>query len=327
MGRESEPLLKYSGSISYESVPLDSSVMNDEGELVSDRVLSKSTRRMKDLYFKLMTTSWPVLFIYYVFVVVGVHTLFAFLFYLAGGDTIGNTDPSSPLREHPFLTAFFFSIHSFSTVGYGVLYPETVYCNVLVAIELIFQFVFSAILTGIFFSKFSRPRSKVVFSDNAVTHSRRNNQVLKFRMCNSRKSQIMEAQVRAVLALTEVDYDTGVLTRKSIRLELVQSETLLFNLMWTLQHVIDETSPLYQRSVNDLVGKNAEIVVSFIGVDSVFLETIYARYVYPIENVKFGYSFVNVFDTLTDGRPVFCFDRFNDIQKEQNRPEIDEDFI
>eukprot|EP00792_Barthelona_sp_PAP020_P007133 TRINITY_DN3115_c2_g11_i1.p1 TRINITY_DN3115_c2_g11~~TRINITY_DN3115_c2_g11_i1.p1 ORF type:complete len:348 (+),score=78.79 TRINITY_DN3115_c2_g11_i1:716-1759(+) len=316
--------------IQYEADIADRRLLSSDGKF-QGIIKGMGTNPLTDLYHSLLTSSWPKLLLYCVIFFLTAHTIFACFFYMSGPDAIANADEDSPLKNHPFWTCFFFSIHTFSTIGYGVLYPRSWFANVFVGFEVLSSYLTTAIITGLMFAKFSRPTAKVIFSEVAVIHDRdsmnENLKVLKFRCANGRHNNIVEANIRVSLVANVFDETVKSMIRKSYSLVLDRDQTLLFGLTWTVSHLIDESSPIYGWDRNKFIDSDAEIVVSFTGVDGTMLETIYARYGYDSSKLLFDRSFVNILSVLPDGRNMLNYEKFHETQKFQNIPSVDEDFV
>jgi len=259
-----------------------------------------------DLYHTLTRASWLSLvglaFVGYVLV----NALFACL-YLLGGDCITNMRPGS------FIDAFAFSVQTLATIGYGVMAPSTLYGHAIVALEALCGVMAFAVITGIVFAKFSRPTARVLFSDIACIGSHEGQPVLMFRMANARtKSRIVEAQVHVTYTREETTRE-GVFMRRFYDLKLIREATPIFALSWTAMHVIDSTSPLFGETPATLCDKNAEIVVSFTGLDEHLSQPTHGRHSYIADEIAFGTRFVDVISVAPDGTRVFDFRRFHDV--------------
>src|SRR5437867_11613586 len=189
-----------------------------------------------DLYHRLISSSWPRLLMLVAVAFVGVNTLFA-LGYLLGRDAIENARPGS------FADAFFFSVQTMATVGYGKMVPRALYANVLVTVEVLMALMGLALVTGLTFAKFSRPTARVLFSRRAVIAPQDGVPSLMFRMANARGNNIVEAQVHVVLARNETTAE-GVEMRRFYDLDLTRRQSALFTLSWTAIHPLTEASPL-----------------------------------------------------------------------------------
>eukprot|EP00792_Barthelona_sp_PAP020_P007151 TRINITY_DN3115_c2_g7_i1.p1 TRINITY_DN3115_c2_g7~~TRINITY_DN3115_c2_g7_i1.p1 ORF type:complete len:348 (+),score=76.79 TRINITY_DN3115_c2_g7_i1:26-1069(+) len=326
---ESRPVTPLS-KIQYEADIADRRLLSSDGKF-QGIIKGMGINPLKDLYHSLLTRSWKKLFMYSIIFFITVHIVFASFYYMSGPDAIANVDEESPLKHQRFWKCFFFSIHTFSTIGYGVLYPRSWFANVFVGFEVLSSYLTTAIITGLMFAKFSRPTAKVIFSEVAVIHDRdlmnENLKVLKFRCANGRHNNIVEANIRVSLVVNVFDDTVKATIRKSYPLILDRDQTLLFGLTWTVSHLIDESSPIYGWNQNKFIDSDAEIVVSFTGVDGTMLETIYARYGYDSSKILFDRSFVNILSVLADGRNMLNYEKFHETQKFQNIPSVDEDFV
>src|SRR5262249_21672410 len=136
----------------------------------------------------------------------GINAIFATL-YLAGGDCIAGAAPRS-LRD-----AFFFSVQTFSTIGYGVMAPKTLYASVVVTLEAFVGLVTVAMATGLMFAKFSRPTARVLFSDRIVLAPRDGKPTLMLRLANERGNDIIEASFRVTVLKAEVTAEGEMMRR------------------------------------------------------------------------------------------------------------------
>ncbi len=259
-----------------------------------------------DLYHGLLTLSWPKFFILISLLYVLTNSLFA-LAYLAGGDCIANARPGS------FQDAFYFSVQTMATIGYGSMYPRTDYANTIVAIQAFFALWGVAMVTGLAFSRFSKPTARVVFSRVAVIAPFNGVQTLMYRTANQRFNQILEAQQRATLIRDEVTSD-GDYMRRFYDLTLVRSQSPIFALTWTVMHVIDENSPLYKLSAKDLSEQQAEIVITLTGIDETVSQTIHARHSFVASEILWNMKFVDIISRTPQGKRVVDYTRFHDVK-------------
>jgi len=261
-------------------------------------------RRWRDVYHSALNASWGVLLASFAAFYVVVNAIFSLL-YIAGGDDIANANAGS------FVDAFFFSVQTMATIGYGALAPQGLYANILVAIEAFLGVVSFALATGLFFAKFSRPTARVLFSRVAVVAPRDGVRSLMLRMANERANQILEAQVHLALARTETTVE-GEVVRRFYDLDLVRTRTPLFVLTWTVVHPIDERSPLYGATAESLRAADSEIIVSVLGIDETFSQTIHARYSYVADEILWNTRFADIMSVLPDGRRLLDYARFHD---------------
>ena len=200
-------------------------------------------------YYLLLTVPWRGFFLLATLSYIVVNALFA-EGYLMGGDCIANATPGS------FGDAFFFSVQTLTSIGYGSMYPTTIYADTLVTIEALVGVIGIALITGLAFTKFSQPTAKVIFSQIATISPHNGTPTLMLRAANQRHNQIIEAQIRVYLMRDEVSQE-GEYMRRFYLLDLVRDRTPRFTLSWTVMHRIDETSPLWQATPESLVKTRA----------------------------------------------------------------------
>jgi inward rectifier potassium channel len=260
---------------------------------------------LQDLYHWLLVVSWPT-----------------FLGLAAGGFFLGNAlfagiyllRPGSIAGSRPgFSDAFFFSVHTMATIGYGTMSPATVWAHLVVVVEALCGLFLFAVVTGLTFAKFSRPTARVLFSRVAVIAPRDGVPCLMFRMANERGNQIVEARLHAALALDGRTAE-GEAVRRIMDLRLLRERTPMFALTWTAVHPIDEASPLYGLPPAALAAGGGQIIVSLTGLDDTLAQTVYARHVYGHAEVQRGMRFADILHVAADGRRRIDFGRFHDTQ-------------
>ncbi|MEG4001844.1 ion channel [Microcoleus sp. SVA1_B3] len=259
-----------------------------------------------DLYHWLLTLSWPRFFILIWLSYTLTNSFFA-LAYLAGGDCIANARPGS------FKDAFYFSVQTMATIGYGAMYPRTDYANTIVCIQALFGLWGVAMITGLAFARFSKPTARVIFSRVAVIASFNGVPTLMYRTANQRSNQILEAQQRVTLIRDEVTSE-GDYMRRFYDLQLMRSQSPIFALTWTVMHAIDENSPLYKLTAKDLVEQQAEIVVTLTGLDETVSQTIHARHSFVASEVLWDMRFVDILLRSPEGKRVVDYTRFHEVK-------------
>ncbi len=264
-----------------------------------------SHTKWRDYYHLLLTLDWPQFFVLTVASYVASNTVFALL-YLAGGDCIKNARPGS------FLDAFFFSVQTMATIGYGSMYPSTDYANLLVSIEALVGLLGVAMGTGLMFARFSRPTARVLFSGVAVIAPHNGVPALMLRVANERRNQILEAQIGVSLLRDEVTAE-GNFMRRFYDLKLLRSQTRSFALSWMVIHEIDENSPLYGVTPELMAQTETDIVVTITGIDETASQTVHARHYYMTEEILWNMRFVDIFTKKSDGRRMLDFHRFHDV--------------
>ena len=267
--------------------------------------LGQRSRGFRDIYHRLLTVKWPAFLAVMATTYIGANLFFAVL-YLVGGDDIAHA------RAGSYADAFFFSVQTMATIGYGVMYPQTLYGNVLMTIESLLGMIGIAIGAGLVFARVSRPTARVLFSRSAIVMPYDGLPTLMFRAANQRHNQILEAQIRLTLARDETTAE-GHRMRRFHDLRLARSRTPLFALTWMVMHPIEPDSPLCGASQESLRDQEVEIIVTLTGIDETFSQTIHARHSFIAENIHWGKRFADILTTTPDGRRAVDYGRFHDI--------------
>ena len=251
-----------------------------------------------------MTSSWPRLLLKVVAAFIVVNCLFASAYLIAGG--IDNA------RRGSFADVFFFSVQTMATIGYGKMVPAGLIANLLASGQALTGLLSFALVTGLVFSKFSRPTARVRFTRNAVISVRDGVPSLMFRMANVRTNQIVEAQIHVVFARQE-----STLEREEVRrfydLELTRYRNAIFSNSWTAVHPINPNSPLYGATAESLNASDAEIVVSLTGIDETFSQTVYARYYYDAEDIVWGARLADITHRTPEGEFILNFEGYDQV--------------
>ena len=245
-------------------------------------------RWFNDMYHYMLAISWGRLLGVFFLVYCGTNALFAFLFWV-GGNAIANARPGS------YADAFWFSVQTYATIGYGGMSPATSYAHVLVTLEAFVGMMAMALGTGIVFAKFSRPTARIAFSDKLVVHVRNGRPVLEFRLANQRRGSLSDATMKLSVVKDEVTAE-GQPMRRGYPLELERPNMPVLSLAWNLIHVLDEQSPVYAiRS-----GAGIEQIMGFIAIltahDDTMAETVHARRYYNLEDLQHNVRFVDMID-------------------------------
>jgi inward rectifier potassium channel len=241
----------------------------------------------------------------YVGVYVSVNSLFALLYMLQPG-SVNEARPGS-FRDH-----FFFSLETFATVGYGVMSPHTLYGHVITSIEILTGVFFTAALTGLVFSRFSRPRSRLLFSDVIVVGRYRNQAALMLRVA-SRRNRAMTEVAAKLTALHKDGLESGI-SRRFVNLPLVRDSAPLLALSWTLIHIIKPDGPL--AGLRDMLAEdpNLTIIASVNGFDETIAATVSDRKLYASADIRFDHAFVDIISLGDDGRITLDLTRIHDAE-------------
>jgi inward rectifier potassium channel len=259
-----------------------------------------------DPYHLLLTIPWTgfVLIVSVGYILINV--IFALL-YLAGGDCLLGAKPGS------FLDAFFFSLQTLASIGYGVISPKTLYAHGIVTVEAITSLLTIAVVTGLAFARFSKPIARVMFSDVAVVMPYNDVPTLTFRAANKRRNRIVAAHITVDLAIDE-ETKEGESLRRFYELSLLRQRTSSFNLAWTVRHTIDEKSPLYNLTPEMLIQGHATLIVSLVGIDETVAYTLNARQTYSAREVLWNYRFVDMLTIAPDGDRYLDYQHFHSVE-------------
>ena len=273
-----------------------------------DRVVAIGLRNpwLGDFYHQLLTLPWSAFLLGLGAVYLGLNVLFAEL-YLLGGGAIANARPGA------FADAFFFSVETISTIGYGQMSPATLYGNMVMTVEAMVGLTFLAVAAGLVLARFTRPTARVIFSKVAVVTPFNGIPTLSFRLANERRNQILEAQVSVTLVRDERTGE-GEWIRRFYDLQLGRQRSPIFAMSFTVMHPIDAASPLANATPSSFATEAVEIVVTFTGLDETISQPVHARTSYLAHEVLWDHRFVDVFTQTKDGRLAIDYRRFHDTE-------------
>jgi len=241
---------------------------------------------------ELLRLSWPR----FIALVSGVYLLlnlaFAMLFMMFGPDDL--LGPGIQMLGGHFSQAFFFSIQTFATIGYGQVGPNGLAANLIVTVEALVGMMYQALATGLLFVRFARPRADILFSHLAVIAPYNDGLSLQFRIANLRRNEIIELEAQVLYSAMEPDGRGGTV-RSYTRLPLERNKVVFFPLAWTLVHPIDDSSPLNGKTREDLLRTNAEVLVLLSGIDETFEQPVHARSSYLSDEIAFNARFVSMY--------------------------------
>ncbi|CAH1001661.1 Inward rectifier potassium channel Kirbac3.1 [Neolewinella maritima] len=239
-------------------------------------------------YKKLVEMDWPRFIIVTLLTYLLCNLAFAVGFYLIGPEELSGIEGWTPFDQ--FLGCFYFSVQTFTTVGYGTIAPSSVSANALAALLALFGWVALALVTGLFFARFSRPTRMIVFSDKAIVAPFRDGKhSLQFRIANKRDTSLINVQARVVMTWLEKT-DAG-LSRRFHPLQLERDFVALFPLNWTIVHPIGEDSPLHGWKREDYGSRYSEVLVSLDGYDQTFAQQVHLNNSYTYEEMEWNVRF------------------------------------
>ncbi len=258
-----------------------------------------------DLYHRSMTVYWPVFFGTAAAIFIVLNAVFALLYWL-GDKPIANVAEDLPL------SLFYFSIETLATVGYGDMHPQTNYGHLIATIEIFTGMCLLAVMTGLIFARFSRPRARFVFAEHPVVGLHQGQPTLMIRVANARNNTISQATARLWLFKLEHTRE-GYQFRRYHELKLDRQEHPMFALSWTLFHTIDATSPLYGMTADALVITDTALALNVSGVDDSSAQQLYARRLYSHASILWQYRYRDITSISPEGRLLIDYNKFHDV--------------
>lgn len=241
-----------------------------------------------DMYHWLITTSWTNLLIVILISYAIANTIFACIYYNMGYQNFGGIEGyDGPGR---FLDLFFFSAQTLTTVGYGHVYPNATNVSTVAAIESMFGLLGFAMATGVLYGRFSRPKAVLLYSDRALISPYEGITGLMFRVANTKQNELIEVEASVVLSYS----DPATNKREFEALPLEVSKINFLPLSWTIVHPIDEKSPIYNVSKEELVKRDAELIILIKAINDTYSQNVYSRMSYKAHEFEDNAKFVPV---------------------------------
>jgi inward rectifier potassium channel len=260
----------------------------------------------QDLYHHFMTVSWPKLFGTIAVLFLGFDFLFGCLYRLVPG-CIANLNPPG------FAGAFFFSVETLATVGYGDMHPQSLYGHTVAMVEMFVGLMMLALITGLMFARFSRPRARFLFARHAVVRPIDRRPTLMFRAANARQNVVQEASAQLRMVRDETTAE-GLQLRRITDLALVRSSQPAFSIGWTIMHVIDDSSPLARESEASLRRSQASFILSVSGTDETTGHMLIAREEYSSTAVLWNKGFRDVLTVTAEGAVHIDYTKFHEVE-------------
>ncbi|HUN90248.1 MAG TPA: ion channel [Terriglobales bacterium] len=254
-------------------------------------------------YHTFLNLTWPHFFAVFGTGYLLLNAVFALL-YMAGGPRALSGD------EHlnPFWRAFFFSVHTFATVGYGNIAPDSGYANAVVTFETLVGLMAFALTTGLIFARFSRPVADLRYSSCAIIAPYQSITAFEFRVVNGRRNQLINLEATVMLSRFEGEGPDR--PRRFYQLKLERHGVALFPLNWTVVHPIDEQSPLYGWTKEMMLEAEVEIAILITAIDETFAQAVNSRASYTAREIQFGRRFVLMY-ALSGNRIIMDLEKLD----------------
>lgn len=279
------------------NITLNGRMMNPDG---SFNVQRQHLSYWDNVYFHLVTMPWWRFFLLVFCAYLVTNLFFATMYMVIGADQLQGLERGG--FWHDYAAAYFFSTQTLTTVGYGHISPVGWGANFMASLESFAGLLAFALISGLLYGRFSRPSAKIVFSSNLLVAPYKSNQGLMFRMGNARKSELIETEVRVLLAMNQSD-ETETVVRRFYPLTLEIDKIAFFSLSWTVVHHLNENSPLWGFSPQELIDANAEFLILVKGIDEINQQSVHARRSYIASEIVWNARFQPVITRNSRGVP------------------------
>ena len=276
---------------------------NSTGPATGVVIVGDRPKPMQDLYHLWLRTTWPRGLALIALAYLAVNALFALAYMELGGVANSRGD---------FFDSLFFSVETMGTIGYGEMTPATRAAHSIVMLESVTSLLLTALATGLVFTKFSLPMSRLAFSNKLTISPMNGVPTLVLRLGNERSNIIAEARMRLGLVRTEVTQEGTTIYRLQ-DLTLVRDSTQMLGRGWTVMHVIDESSPLFGLTPEALAANEMEFLASVVGTDDVSLQPVHGRHRYLDTDVVWGARHVDILSETADGLIQMDVRKFHEV--------------
>jgi inward rectifier potassium channel len=260
----------------------------------------------RDTYHLILTLSWPG----FAGLIFGIYLLINLVFaalYLLSPHAIAEMRPGS------FFDAFFFSVETLATVGYGHMYPESFYGHLIAMLEIIAGMFGLAVITGLIFVRFSRPTARIHFSKVAVIAPFDGVPSLMIRVANLRHQAMVEPQFRMILLRNFITAE-GEEVRRFRSLQLEFDHLIAFPTVLTVRHRISEESPLFGMTREEFQQQDIRIIASIVGIDTVIVAPVQSFGDYNYDQIEWNRRFVEIYDQNEEGEWTVDYARIDETE-------------
>ena len=264
-------------------------------------------------YQDMVEMSWT----YFFFLIIGifclVNSFFAIIYIIIGIDSLSGVVPKNLFED--FANAFFFSVQTFTTVGYGSISPQSILINIVASIDALVGLMSFALATGLFFARFSKPKAQIIFSDYAIIAPYREITGFEFRIANLRDNRLIN--LKATLIMSWLEMEKGEKKRRFFPLKLERNTVTLLPLNWTIVHPIEEDSPFYLKSKEELIQKEAEVLIMIEAYDETYAQTVNVNRSYTANEFMWNVKFDPMYHyDEEESTTVLHLDQINNVSKE-----------
>ena len=267
-------------------------------------------------YLRLIGMSWLKFLLTLLLGYTVVNSVFAAMYFSLGPGHLQGAD--APTEFARFLNDFFFSAHTLSTVGYGNIWPSTPAANAVAVLEALVGVLGFAVATGLMFGRVSRPSARIGFSDRMLVSPYQGATALEFRVVNRRVNDVMDVETRVMLMTVETRDGQPQRSYKPLKLE--RDRLVFMPLTWTVVHPIDQESPLWALTEEDMLRLQAEVLIVIKAYDDTFSQTVIARRSYRFDEILWNRRFAPAFFVDPEGDLVLELKKIGEVQPEPVQP-------
>ncbi len=239
-----------------------------------------------DMFHWLLGIKWGQFFALVFFSYGAVNTLFAIIYFSIGVDKFGGIEAGSGIEN--FLQLFFFSAQTLTTVGYGHIYPNSSLISTVSSIESMFGLMGFALVTGILYGRFAKPKADIQYSNKALISPYNGITGFMFRIANKKQNELIETECQLVLAINNLETKK----RDFHFLDLERSKINFLPLTWTLVHPIDDKSQLYEVTQDEFNQRDGEFIILIKSITDTYFHTVYSRMSYKAIEIAWNAKFV-----------------------------------
>ena len=269
------------------AISTNARLVNQEGNF-NVKKIGQSVEAKMNIFHRLITIPWTRFYLYVLVFYMCVNFVFGFIYYCIGIKYLKGIDTTHGLSE--FWEAFYFSSQTLTTVGYGRVSPVGQLVNFIAALEALIGLMTFAIMTGLLYGRFSRPIPRILYSKKAIIAPYLDINALMIRIANEKSNQIINAEASLIFSRNETIY--GQIKRKYYNLPLERSKVKFFATSWTLVHPITKESILVAETIESLTASDAEILLTFEGINDTYADPIHSRKSYLYNEVEIGKKFL-----------------------------------
>ncbi|HSZ24123.1 MAG TPA: ion channel [Cytophagaceae bacterium] len=239
------------------------------------------------------------------------NLFFGLIYYVIGVEHLNGTLADNEWNK--FLESFFFSTQTFATVGYGRINPTGILTNIVSSLEALMGVLSLALVTSLLYSRFSKPKSKLLYSKNLLVAPYQDASALMFRFANSDNEPLLECEIQLILSMMVKENEKD--ERKYFPLKLERDKIASLAMNWTVVHPLNEDSPMFGCSMQDMIDYDAEFIVLLKAFDNTYSQIVHTRSSYKYNDIVWGGKFKPMFYRAKNGSStVLELDKISDYE-------------